>query len=108
MEIDLSISRFGGIPKHDDTITFQRVHEHKLLQNMLKELRFVLNFDPGVLERQRYYWLSFITIIDENVRTRLKGAIEKFCHTPVTWLSHNEIEININPNERVFAIKGEL
>lgn len=102
-ELDLTVSRFG-IVSNEALIyntELSQLNERVLVQNMLKELRFVLEFDAEILEEQKYFWLSFITIISQEQRNRIKSTLENYCKTPVIWLSNNEIEININPEYRI-------
>lgn len=103
LELDLTVSRFGIVSNEAliYKVELSQINERKLVQNMLKELRFVLEFDIDVLEEQKYFWLSFISIISQEQRNRIKSTLENYCRTPVTWLSNNEIEININPEYRI-------
>lgn len=101
--LDLSISRFGMISNEvlNYNVELPRIQEGILVQNLMKEFQYVLKFDDEILEEQCYYWLSFISIISQLQRDRIKSTLENHFKTPIVWLSNNEIEINVNPNYRI-------
>ena len=81
-----------------------RLNEFKIIQNILQDIKGVLTFSEDVLRGQEKYWIRFTSCaVDElEQRERITKALERHCHTPVRWIVANEIEININPDDRIF------
>lgn len=78
------------------------IKEFKVVQGLLKISKHALTLHVDCLREQGKMWLKVTEIHNRDQRDRIKMAIEKHCHTPARWLSVDEIEINIHPDERVF------
>lgn len=99
----LEVSRFPNFKQIPVTLT--KIQELKIVQKMLKEVKFILSFDEHVLRGQDKYWLYTHTLSNDDQRERLRIALETHCCAPVRWLSHNEMEITINPDSKIIKKK---
>jgi len=95
----LEVSRFSNFRQVPVTLT--KIQELKIVQKMLKEIKFVQSFDENVLRCQDRYWLYTHKIFNDDQRERVRLALETHCCAPVCWPSNNEIEITINPDAKI-------
>jgi hypothetical protein len=99
----LEVSRFPLNNPSD--ITLNKIQELKLIQKLLKEIKFVQSLDESVLREQKLYWLYTHNIKCNETKTRIKTALESHCSAHMNWIGDNEFEININPNCKVLKIE---
>lgn len=99
----LEVSRFPSFRQTPVTLT--KIQELKIVQKILKEVKFILSFDENILREQEKYWLYTHTISNEEQRERLRLALESHCCIPIYWASHNEIEFDINPEHKIIKKK---
>lgn len=95
----LEVSRYPI--KNCKDITVSKIQEIRLQQKIIKEIKFVQSLSNEVLHNQELYWLFTNNITDEDVKSRIKSAIETYCMLNVRWISGREIEINIDPECRI-------
>lgn len=103
----LTISRYESVLKkypHLENAKLSRIQELKLIQTMIKDIKFVLTFDQRILQEQSVYWLHLANINDTEQRVRIKTNLETHCSTPVEWISNSELEITINPSLRIVKV----
>ena len=96
----LEVSRFPDAFRQV-LVTLTKIQELKIVQKLLKEIKFVLSFDENVIQSQDKYWLYTHKISNSDQRERLRIALETHCCVPVSWQSDNEIEIVINPDCKI-------
>ena len=103
---DFKLSRLNPSGNSGNPIELTKIQKIQLSQKLLKELKFVITLDDNILHRQQYYWLSFVPVNDSTQRDEIKTMLETHCHTPVTWLGNDQIEINIDPACRILKKRG--
>ena len=99
----LEVSRFPL--QHSANITLNKIQEVKLVQKLLKEIKFVQSFDEDILRDQKKYWLYMHNISDEALRARIKTALETHCQAPMLWITSYEFEINIDPDCKIEKVR---
>ena len=82
-----------------------KIQELKLKRSALKSLQFVLDMDPDILTEQKKYWLSCPAVVDVDQQIRIKIALERHSHMPVRWIKNSEMEITIDPVNRLPSFK---
>jgi hypothetical protein len=99
------ISRFGHASKYTSVPSkpLTKIQEVKLVQKLLKDVKYVLTFEPDILQEQNVYWLYLTGVLNATLEQRnsIKLAIESHCLTPVVWVTNDEIEITINPANKI-------
>ena len=98
---DFDIGLFGrnSIP---DCKPPARIQEFKLVQSLLKYIKFVQSFNEDILREQSKVWLSFkCNITDESQQQRISSTLQNHCLIPITWISPYELELNINPGCKI-------
>ena len=67
-----------------------KMQELKLIQKLLKNVKYILTFEESILSEQKVYWLhlsGISGITTEVQRNAIKIAIESHCLTPVSWIT---------------------
>jgi hypothetical protein len=85
-----------------------KIQELKLIQKLLKNVKYVLTFEESILLEQKVYWLHLSGIsgaTTETQRSAIKIAIESHCLTPVCWLNDIEIAITVDPIKKMVKKK---
>lgn len=87
-------------------VTIGKMQEIKLQQKIIKEIKYVQSIEENILREQKLYWLFTHNITNEDAKTRIKSAVEMYCMLHATWISGSELEININPDQKIEKIPG--
>ena len=90
-----------------------KMQELKLIQKLLKNVKYVLTFEESILSEQKVYWLHLSGIsgvTTESQRNAIKVAIESHCLTPVSWITSPlygdvEMSITVDPIKRIVKKK---
>ena len=82
------------------------IQKLKLVQKILTFIKYVLSFEEDILYEQAKMWLYITEIIDFDQRNKIKEELESHCLTPITWKSHSEIEVIVDPDQRIVKKKG--
>lgn len=109
------VSRFGPCkkqPRRESLIPeakpLTNIQKLKLVQKLLTDIKFVLNFEEDILQEQGMYWLFLTDIVCPEQRKKIKEELETHCLTPIKWLSNSEIEIIIDPSKRIIKKKDKI
>lgn len=105
---------YMSVFSHHPNLTFiqpkplSKMQELKLIQKLLKNVKYILTFEESILLEQKVYWLHLSGIsgsTTETQRNAMKTAIESHCLTPVSWINDIELEITIDPIKRIVKKK---
>ena len=99
----LEISRFPL--RNPSEVNLNKIEEVRLVQKLLKEIKFIQSFDEDVLRGQKRYWLYTHNIVDETLRKRIKTALETHCLAHMQWITSCEFEINIDPDCKIEKVR---
>ena len=97
-----------GLNNSEPLKLLTKMQELKLIQKLLKNVKYILTFEESILFEQKVYWLhlsGISGITTEVQRNAIKIAIESHCLTPVCWINDIEISITIDPIKRIVKKK---